>query len=226
MQKLIDSWRICKLTFLCKIIVIKTLILPKLIYSASILPLPEKLIKDVNKILYSFIWGKTEKIKRRVLINEYEKGGLKMIDIQCHLMVLKAWLLRINKNKEEVWTLLPQAYIKRVTGSLVLQINFSNAKHFPRLQCVPLFYQEIIYAVCRTNIPNKITGKGDLYNQMLWGNRFLLTNGKCLYDQSFIDAGYIYVHNILNADGTLRTDIYYNLNFKKQTNIILELCTW
>ena len=42
-----------------------------------------KVIKEVNKLFFSFLWnGKGDKIKRDININDYSNGCLKMIDIQ------------------------------------------------------------------------------------------------------------------------------------------------
>ena len=107
-------------------------------------------------------------------------------------------------------------YIKKVCGKLVESMNFSTAKQFPRLQQVPLFYQEIICGFCRANNPSKIDSKNVFYNQHIWGNRHLTSNGKCLYMTPFIDAGYMYVKDILNPDGTFKQNIYENLKVKSQ----------
>jgi len=50
-------------------------------YKASLISVSEDLIKDVNKLLYGYIWKGNDKIKRTALINDIENGGLKMLDI-------------------------------------------------------------------------------------------------------------------------------------------------
>ena len=76
MQKLIDSWRTRKLTLQGKILIIKSLVIPKITYSASMLSVPNHIIKDINKLMFNFIWGKSEKIQRKILTSSYENGGL------------------------------------------------------------------------------------------------------------------------------------------------------
>ena len=50
-------------------------------------------IKEINDILYKFLWhGKGDKIKRMVVINDYQ-GGTKMLDITSFNFALKAtWI--------------------------------------------------------------------------------------------------------------------------------------
>ena len=59
------------------------------------LPDPEEsVLKELNKILYNFLWnGKNYKIRRSGLCQAYEVGGLKIVDIKSFLAALKiSWL--------------------------------------------------------------------------------------------------------------------------------------
>ena len=58
MEKLFESWKKRKLTIFGKSEVINTLAISKLIYTASILPLPPpNFIKEINKLIYNYLWG-------------------------------------------------------------------------------------------------------------------------------------------------------------------------
>ena len=47
-------------------------------------------LKEINTLLYDLLWnGKGDKTKRTQMINDYDKGGLKMIDIQSFNRSLK-----------------------------------------------------------------------------------------------------------------------------------------
>jgi hypothetical protein len=74
---------------------LKTLALPILVQSLTVLPNPpDSVLNDIEKIFYKFLWnGKKDKIKRSIIINEYEEGGLKMPNIQSFYRALKmSWL--------------------------------------------------------------------------------------------------------------------------------------
>ena len=216
-QKLLDSWRTRKLTLFGKILIIKSLALPKLVYPASILPLPSDIIKRVNTLFFKFIWGKSEKIKRNVLTNEYYNGGLKMIDLESHFNALKAaWMTRLKKDSDLIWTFLPHAYINKCTNGMALHMSFKDKTHFPRLKMIPIFYQEVISAYCKSNNLDEICTKESLFNQFIWGNRFLQANQTSLFSNDFISAGYLYIKDILNENGKFKDNIYQNLNCKRQ----------
>ena len=126
----LKQWQHRKLTLLGKITVIKTFALPKLIYALSSLPNPPRtMINYIEKQMYSFLWnGKPDKVKRSSLIQTYDKGGLKMIDIDKFIQAQKiTWIKRIldpnNKN------ILNEIYLHRLNKfgrALFFECNFSE----------------------------------------------------------------------------------------------------
>ena len=91
-SKIIENWQFRRLTLLGKITkIIKSLLASQLVYILSPLPTPSGYLKDINSLLYKFLWnGKCDKIKRIHMINDYTKGGLKMLDIQSFKNAVKA----------------------------------------------------------------------------------------------------------------------------------------
>ena len=60
-------WKARDLSLKVKIMVIKTIALPTLLYVTSSLPIPEDFVRKVNTEAYKFIWdNKTEKVPRCV----------------------------------------------------------------------------------------------------------------------------------------------------------------
>ena len=65
LQNTLNSWKRRKLTLLGKVNIIKTLGLSKLVFNASVLPLPDGFAKKVDAITFDFLWdGKPHKIKK------------------------------------------------------------------------------------------------------------------------------------------------------------------
>jgi len=99
MKGLLNTWCYRELNYIGRITVIKTLALPILIQSLTVLPNPpEWVIKEIQDIFfYKFLWnGKKDKIKRTVMINGYEEGGLKMPHIKSLCCALKmTWINKL-----------------------------------------------------------------------------------------------------------------------------------
>jgi len=78
---------------------LKSLIALQLVYIFSPLETNHTAIKDINVMFYNFLWNdRGGKMKRNVMINDYSKGGLKMIDIASFNRSLKAtWIKKVSR---------------------------------------------------------------------------------------------------------------------------------
>ena len=81
------SWR--GLSLFGKVTIIKSLLLPKVLYISSILPSPLEFIKALQSIIYNFLWKGPDKIARTAVINDVEFGGLKVTDFTTSIMSLR-----------------------------------------------------------------------------------------------------------------------------------------
>lgn len=82
----------------------KNFALPKFIYPLTCLPNPPtETIQYIQRLMYNFIWDdKPEKIKRNTLNPNYERGGLKMINIEKFIWSLKiSWIKRLLEKESE-----------------------------------------------------------------------------------------------------------------------------
>ena len=93
-SNILRSWIHRRLTLMGKIQVIKSLAASQLTCILALLVTNHKIIKEINGIFYSFLWNnKGDKIKRSVMINNYESGGLKMVDIfSCNKSLKTTWI--------------------------------------------------------------------------------------------------------------------------------------
>ncbi len=63
----------------------------------SILCTPEEILKDIEKLMFKYIWDSNDRIKRNTLIGSKYNGGLKMLDIYSKDKALKAgWIKRLH----------------------------------------------------------------------------------------------------------------------------------
>ena len=224
MQKLVDCWRTRYLTIQGKILIIKALILPKLTYVASMLSIPDHIVKETNTIFFRFIWGKRDKIQRNILINSFENGGLKMVDIESHFMALKAaWIPRLIDDTKGIWKHLPLTYTYQITKGLLNEMTFETKDQMPCLKTIPNFYAEVILAFSKARCRTTIENKSDLFNQLLWGNRLFMINNKCLYSVSFIESDILHVKDILEVDGSFKNDTFQWLKDKRHYLRVINL---
>ena len=135
-KKTFNMWRWRGLTLLGRIQIVKTFAIPKFMYKASLISVSEDLIKDVNKLLYGFIWKGNDKIKRSSLINDIENGGLKMLDIQS--MILSQRVIALKRFIEDYNSPLKsvlETFLGGIGGKFILRCNFDTRK-LPIYPCV------------------------------------------------------------------------------------------
>ena len=86
---LIKIWGCRQLTLRGKVTIINSLLIPQLLYIASVIYIPDETIREINKMSSDFLWNnKPSKIKYNAIINEIEQGGLKLQDLECKIKAI------------------------------------------------------------------------------------------------------------------------------------------
>ena len=93
-KNILSSWSARRLTLLGKITIIKALAVSQIVHVLTSLPTHQGALKEIDTLLYDFLWeSKGDKLKRTQVMNDYDKEGLKMIDIQSFNKLLnKKWV--------------------------------------------------------------------------------------------------------------------------------------
>ena len=101
----IAQWKRRHLTLIGKITVVKAMVISKIVHILSALPDPNSEdVKALNSIIFKFIWSDApDKIKRKKLVQNYDRGGLRMIDLVSFIKSMKiAWVKRLYWAKPDV----------------------------------------------------------------------------------------------------------------------------
>ena len=95
-KNVINLWKTRGLSIYGKVNVIKSLLLPKMIYPSTVLCTPIHIIKEFQTLIFHFLWNGKDKVTRRATYAPYELGGLKMIDYESMVKALRlSWLKRV-----------------------------------------------------------------------------------------------------------------------------------
>ena len=82
-KKLLNVWHSRGLSLYGKVTVTKSLVVPKVVYVSILMSISKGIIAELNRLLFKFLWNGTDKDTRLSTINEYDRGVLKMIDLDC-----------------------------------------------------------------------------------------------------------------------------------------------
>ena len=202
LEKTLNTWQRRNLTLYGKINIVKTLGISKLIYSASVLPVPDHYIQEINKLIFNFIWaGKPPKIKRNTIIGEKKDGGLKMCDFKIMEKALKiTWVNRIQDESQAPGKIIPNQLLHK-HGSLAFLTNCNFAPSMLDLDDkLPTFYKKMLDYWSEFKIATGIDSKTNPNNEIVWNNRKILVGKKPVFYQNWYDAGITKISDILNQN--------------------------
>ena len=229
-QRLLDSWRTRDLTLFGKVLIIKSLGISQLTFSAMCCTSTIETEKEIMKIIYQFLWHSRERIKRRVLINCIDEGGINMIDVESFFGALKAsWVNRLSEQNNCSWKLIPLSYFENISPNFsVFQMNFDRETIFPIIKNIPEFYTQVLINYNKSKLNTLDSIVDNLGDQIIWGNKFFLetkSNGKkicTLYFKHWISSGIIYIKNLLFVNGKIDENFIYN-KIQNKRNIYIEI---
>ena len=206
--------------------IINTLALSKPTYVASILNSPENdFIKKIQRLIYNFIWDKTERIKRNTLIGNVLKGGLAVVDIECKIKALKAsWVPRLLKNKNILYKIF-DSYCKQINIDVNYALQFSEKKieNMQKLGKLPMFYQQVLcsFNECKPKNSENISSI-KIVQQPIWNNCNFLYKGNSLFFKNWITCGILYVNDLLNDEGNFKSLLDFKDCINNKSNWICE----
>ena len=141
LEKTLNNWKRRKLTLLGKNNIVKSVGLSKLIYNASVLPVPNNFCDQVNKVTFNFIWDN----KIATIIGERKNGGLNMIDFTLMNKALKSiWIKRFHLSENSAWTVIPNEATSHLGGLTFLLTCNCNSMDL-NIKELPLFYERMLH---------------------------------------------------------------------------------
>ena len=162
-------------------VVIKGLVALKLTYILAPLVTNHKIIEEINGIFYSLLWNnKGDKIKRSVMINTYESGGLKMTShfLTNHL---------------------------RPPGSRNTLTNPTGENGHDTLKTISVkdpFLQEIVQIWSEVNFDNQMKTKQQFLELPIWHNLLIRINDNPVYYKEIFLQGISKVSHLMKDSRT------------------------
>lgn len=118
-RKTLGFWKQRGLGLKGKVVVVNTLVMSKLVYVMNVLDVPERVMKEVEREVSEFLWdGKGVRIAREVMENEYEDGGLKLINLEKKKKALRVKMMvrYLRNNSDQIWKVFLKEAIDRCGG--------------------------------------------------------------------------------------------------------------
>ena len=144
-QKSIKSMEFEKLTLFGKVTIIKSFLIPKLLYASSILETPQDKLILFERMINKFLWQGPVKVTRVSVINSLTNGGLNLTDLETHIKALGYLGIHAFRDEREVpWESYFRFHLKSYGGFFILKRNYDVKYLNLRLSG---FYSQLTYLV-------------------------------------------------------------------------------
>ena len=155
------------------------------------LPTPKKVVKQLNQMIFKFLWNGTDKVSRVSTINEYSEGGLKMIDLECMVKSLRlAWVERIFNNNDGIWKRYLGHKLQPFSGLFFMNCNYDIKDYIISSQ----FHHELLswWSEFRETFASE-----KYWENIIWNNREIRIDKKPVFYKNYFDCRIVYTHNLL-----------------------------
>ena len=208
MRKLLSCWKYCRLTLLGKITVLKSLAASQLVYLLSPLRSNHHAIKEINDMFYHFLWnGKGDKIKRKVIINEPEYGGLKMIDLCSFNKSLKTtWVKKyLDTTNHGKWKFLFDLELENYGLDLIFRGNLNVSDTKKEVRATDPFLKEILEYWAEINFVDQVSSDIAFQEQFLWFNSLIRIDNKPIFLKEWFEIGISKVKHLQSGNDNFLT---------------------
>lgn len=202
-RHILNLWRSRNLTILGRILIIKCFIISQFLFTLSAIDIPEKYIKEINSMIFKFIWnGKRDRIKRSVLVKETESGGLRAPDFRSMILAARAkWVTKLMSTDNHVWKDWFRGMLRKegIEVDVILYSNY-NIRNIVSRPYKSNFHVQVLEAW------NKISQTSPVKKEhFIWYNKDIKINKKEVFFKELFEAGLLYVHDLFDDDKKLRS---------------------
>ena len=219
----LSCWELRRLSLLGKITVLKSLIVSQLVYILSPLPTNHNFIGEINNIFFNFLWdGKGDKIKRDIMISDYENGGLKMIDIKLFNSALKSgWIKKyLDKENHGKWKLLFDLELRNFGGEAIFRGNLSKEDLSKYIKISDSFTLEILQIWSDIKYEANILSIEQLKAHNLWQNSLIRVGNRPIHYRSWSSKGVTTVGHLMKDDNNFLSFSDFTERYDIETNFL------
>ena len=178
---------------------------------------PELVMRDIDKLLYNFIWeNKPDKINREQMSQPYCSGGVKMINIYIHAKSLKiSWMRRLFKGTIDSSSFMLMNLF--IPENLQFKENLGD-EHFCQMASVTTnrFWKEVFLAYSGLH---SVTCTS-ISCHPLWKNSLIRISNESVFYKSWYKKGIIFINDLLDGDGSFLSLNSFRLKWEVNVNFL------
>ena len=148
LKRRLQGWSSRALTIFGRALILRTFGIANFIFLASIFSIPEKVVVEVHRAAFVYLWkSKSEYVKRETLHLPLKEGGLAIPDLRRSNNTMKTkWLRQIgDKEYQRSWIKWPRYYIGTSLSTVKTKWSFLSSNLLPHADPnnIPSWYRTI-----------------------------------------------------------------------------------
>ena len=147
-----------------------------MLYVFSILQTSGDFIKQLNTIIYYFLWKGPDKVARQAAINDLEFGGLNVTDIETLIKASRlAWVGKLFSKGSLPWKVYFNHLLQDFGGEFLFSCNYDveECKIFSK------FYNELLQ--WWADFRESFSTKPPMSKNIIWNNKDINIDNKSIY---------------------------------------------
>ena len=170
----LNIWRMRSLSYIGKALIIRSQAISQISYAMEMIPIEDRFIKDINTIIFDFLWaGKNIKIKRNIAFLPRDIGGLNIVNVEILIKTKRImWVIRALKEQTgQTWAKLVENYLRCLDNKFKISfftLKVSDSRDLTKKAKIPRFYKECIH---HFQLMNSIALQNSFQDEIIWCNR-------------------------------------------------------
>ena len=171
----INFWKGKGIALVTRVKVLNIFILSRLWYRTRIWDISKNYLNTLNKLIRNFIWCDKQgaRVRQRVILLEYEKGGLQLVDITCKTNVqrVKRIMHLMSLNNDNLERFLADSLVGGTTNQSQYGLSYGLFNNEARIRTIPnYFYKKAFEIINSLNIVIKPGQINTIMNEPLFYN--------------------------------------------------------
>ena len=201
LKSLLNMWSQRKLSLKGKVAVLRSIILPQILYVATVLYTPEWVIEKVENLFFNFLWSdRKHHVKKEVIVKEIQNGGLKMPSFKVMIKAIKCtWVKRILNDNYGKIDLLSHFISYRnfdVQTIIKSKVDMKFITIHSAFYCQVLKYWYELYAA-------EPSSAAAILAFPLWNNKYILVDSKPVVLKYWANHDIVQVGDVLDNNGNI-----------------------
>ena len=197
----IQIWKSRDLSYIGKVLIIKTLLASQMGYLAEIKPVPNNVIKLIESLIWNFLWNsKQPLVNRKTMYLNLDEGGVKMLLREFVESKQIHFIYKIIQSEYENWNTIGKHWLKSLDKEYNTDYFICKCTSIKGLDLHGLskYYQDCISSWVKFQGVLMQKNRQSILESCLFGNKYIIYRNSPIFISSFCKSNIKTVRDIWN----------------------------